>query len=330
MNIAPYIISRGNWLSMADFMDTALFDPEGGYYSNNIPLIGQRGDFSTCATQSTLLARRLVAAWESCCKACGRRLPFLEIGGGSGDMMLNISRELGFFGRMRTRYIMVERSERLRGIQKTIGGGFVRTFETIEKALKSCNGGAFIFSNELPDAFAARQFVFQEGEWYELGLSCNEGKIFRQAWKRPLPKSSAFERWAQEGQVIEVHESYHQWYASWQQLWKQGCFTTIDYGDVNELLYYRRPTGSMRGYKAHQLLNVDELPALAGACDITCDVNFTDLKALAESCVGDQVELMNQAEYLQHLALPDDEGDQHLIRCPGAGDHFKVLVQFRA
>lgn len=329
MQLAPHILAHNNWISMEQFMELALYDEEFGYYSTHIADIGYRGDFSTSATISDLLARRLVALWREACQACGRRLPFLEIGGGNGDLAMGIARELGFLGRLQARYLMVDRSPKLLQLQSMVGGSFVRIYPTVEKALKHAGGHAFILSNELPDAFPARQFVFQGGEWLELGLAVEGGRIIRQAWKRPLPFSTAFEFWAREGQIIEVHESYHKWYASWQPLWKSGTCVVIDYGERVDTLYHRRPAGTLRGYKAHQLLNVDELPAFCGHCDITADVNFSDLEQLANRCVGDVVQYMSQRDFLYDYARPDCAADQHLISVPGAGDHFHVLLQHR-
>ena len=82
MNLAPHILAHGNWISMEEFMEIALYAPDGGYYNTNIADIGFRGDFSTTATMSDLLARRLVQQWEMSCKAFNRRLPIIEIGGG--------------------------------------------------------------------------------------------------------------------------------------------------------------------------------------------------------------------------------------------------------
>ncbi len=310
-------------------MDIALYDEAQGYYSANLSAIGFRGDFSTSATMSELLARRLVAHWKQACEACGRNLPFLEVGGGNGDLAMAISRNLSFWQRLRARYYMVDRSLALRNLQALVGGNFVRVRGSMEKALKATDGRAFIFCNELPDAFPARQFVFQDGEWLELGLSVRDGRVVRKAERRPLPESSVFRRWAEEGQVVEVHESYHKWYAAWQTLWKAGVFVTIDYGEEVDTLYYRRPAGTLRGYKAHQLLSADELPPLAGHCDITADVNFTDLRELARRCLGDAVELCSQREYLLPCVDPEDPADAHLVAVPGAGDHFRVLVQHR-
>ncbi len=329
MNIAPHILAHGNWISMEEFMEIALYDDNGGYYSANIPDIGARGDFSTSATLSDLLARRLIGQWKQACRACGRNLPFIEVGGGNGDLAMAIARNLTLWQRLRARYYMVDRSLALRNLQAMVGGYFVRIRTSIEKALKSAGGHAFIFSNELPDASPARQFVYQGGEWLELGLSVQEGRIVRQANRRPLPESSVFERWAIEGQVVEVHESYHKWYAAWQKLWKGGSFVTIDYGEEVETLYHRRPAGTLRGYKAHTMLAADELPPLAGRCDITADVNFSDLRRLAEGCLGDAVELITQREFLLPCVRPGNAADTHLVATPGAGDHFRVLLQHR-
>lgn len=331
MNLAPHILAHGNWISMAQFMEIALYDAESGYYETQINDIGFRGDFSTTATLSDLLARRLVAQWKTACSACGRRLPFLEIGGGNGDLAMGISRSLGFFGRLNTQYLMVDRARALRDFQKMVGGGFVRVYPTIEGALKRCGGRAFIFCNELPDAFPARQFVFQDGKWLELGLSVVNGSITRCVKERPLPVSAAFDRWAQEGQVVEVQESYHEWYASWQPLWKCGTMVTIDYGERNETLYYRRPAGTLRGYKAHRMLSAEEtfVPSMTGHCDITADVNFTDLQRLASACAGDTVQYMSQRDYLLDFVEKGNPADEHLVAVPGAGDHFHVLLQHR-
>ena len=73
-------------------MELALYDEESGYYATHIADVGARGDFSTSATLSDLPARRIVALWRETCRACGRFLPFLEVGGGNGDMAMAVSR----------------------------------------------------------------------------------------------------------------------------------------------------------------------------------------------------------------------------------------------
>lgn len=104
---------------------------------------------------------------------------------------------------------------------------------------------------------------------------------------------------------------------------------TIDYGGEAESLYRRRPRGTMRGYKGHRRLELEQVFPLAGHCDITCDVNFTDLLRLARSCAGDRAELVPQRGFLLPFADRRSAADAFLVDEAGAGSHFLVLVQER-
>lgn len=60
----------------------------------------------------------------------------------------------------------------------------------MEKALKHCGGKAFIFSNELVDAFPARVFEYTEEGWREVGLTVKDGS--RAGGTAPRPSTAAF------------------------------------------------------------------------------------------------------------------------------------------
>lgn len=330
MNLSRHILAEGGWISMERFMELALYDEKEGYYSASIAEIGARGDFSTSATLSPLLARALVSRWEEACSLFGKRLPIIEIGGGNGNLAAAVGRELGFWHRLRTPYLMVDRSKPLRDLQRLSAGNRVRIYSSPDAALKHTNGVAFIFSNELPDAFPARRFLFSEGNWQELGVEFTEGRYCETP--RPcakLPASSSFDVWRREGQIIEVHESYSAWYRTWQPLWKEGVHITIDYGDTVERLYHRRPKGTLRGYKAHHMLDAEQIFSLAGNCDMTCDVNFTDLLDMAQSCAGDQAKLMSQRNFFLPHVKKDCAADAFLTDEFGAGTYFQALIHER-
>ena len=125
MKVSPYILSRGNWISMAEFMELALYDEKAGYYSRNIKDIGYRGDFSTSATLCDLPARRIVAQWRESCKACGCRLPIIEIGGGNGDMAVAIRSAFNWKEKLFARHLMVDKSPALRKWQRLVVGSAV-------------------------------------------------------------------------------------------------------------------------------------------------------------------------------------------------------------
>ena len=77
----------------SSFMARALFDPQRGYYSRNIRTVGARGDFSTSATLSPDLGRS-IAAWL---KAQSGVRHVIEIGAGSGELMQQLKRSLGWW-----------------------------------------------------------------------------------------------------------------------------------------------------------------------------------------------------------------------------------------
>ncbi len=226
--------------------------------------------------------------------------------------------------------MIVESSPRLREFQHLLLGSQAKIYATMEKALKHCGGKAFIFSNELVDAFPARVFEYTEEGWREVGLTVKDGAVreeLRPVRQQPL-FSHMLEYDSQPGQRLEIHDSYARWFTGWLPLWNMGVMTVIDYGDEMERLYYRRPQGSLRGYKSHQVLTGEELYRHPGLTDLTCDVNFTDLLELSRNCLGDTVTLMTQRDYLLPYAenTPQDAflTDEH-----GAGGHFHVLIQER-
>ena len=226
--------------------------------------------------------------------------------------------------------MIVESSPRLREFQHLLLGGRAKIYSTMEKALKHCGGKAFIFSNELVDAFPARVFEYTEQDWKEVGLVVKNGAVreeLRPVRQQPL-FSHMLEYGSQPGQRVEIHDSYARWFTSWLPHWNMGVMTVIDYGDEMERLYYRRPRGSLRGYKSHQVLTGEELYRNPGLTDLTCDVNFTDLLELSRNCLGDRVTFMTQRDYL----LPHAENtpqDAFLTDEHGVGGHFRVLIQER-
>lgn len=330
IRLSDHIAAAGGWLSLEAFMQLALHHPQEGYYSTAIENIGSRGDFSTTPTLSPILAKAVAARWKEACARCGRRLPLLEIGAGSGALAVKVLEQLGFWNRLNTDYVIVESSPRLREFQHLLLGSQAKIYATMEKALKHCGGRAFIFSNELVDAFPARVFEYTEEGWREVGLTVKDGAVreeLRPVRQQPL-FSHMLEYDSQPGQRLEIHDSYARWFTGWLPLWNMGVMTVIDYGDEMERLYYRRPQGSLRGYKSHQVLTGEELYRHPGLTDLTCDVNFTDLLELSRNCLGDTVTLMTQRDYLLPYAENTPQ-DAFLTNEDGAGGHFHVLIQER-
>jgi SAM-dependent MidA family methyltransferase len=195
----------------------------------------------------------------------------------------------------------------------------------MKSALSACKGVAFIFSNELVDAFPVRIFRKADDHWNELYLHQQEEHFCPYA--DTIPHSSALSYAAhQKNQRVEVHQSYREWLLEWLPSWKAGQILTIDYGDTHPGLYYRKPEGTLRAYSHHQRITGKSVYENIGKQDITADVNFTDLISWGEQDGLETVSLITQGEYLSPQVSNSAE-DQFLIHPDGAGSAFKVLLQ---
>jgi SAM-dependent MidA family methyltransferase len=338
-------------------MEAALHDPEFGYYARNIGTVGRSGDFSTSATLSGIHARAL-ASWVREQRALlsssvpasdseghppqrpagagqgGGVCHLIEIGPGTGQLHRDLRRALGWRGRRGLRSHLVERSPKLRAVQRRTLGfsaawGRVGWHDHPAAALKAAGGRALIFSNELVDAFPVTLLQRDGGTWQEVWLELlPDGRLVESL--RPAaepPRTSLKPEAFAEGQRIEVHESYRQWLAEWLPAWKAGSMLTIDYGDNAETLYYRRPQGSLRGYRRHarrEGLGIYQDP---GQCDLTADVNFTDLRQWG-AAAGLTSELQEtQSQFLLRHATARNKADEYLTDSAGAGGAFVCLHQ---
>lgn len=300
------------------YMAAALHDPECGYYARRIRDVGPRGDFSTAATLGPALGRA-VARWAAGALAATGCRDLIELGPGNGALAAAVRAGLPLTRRLGTRLHLVETSAPLRERQRERLGGRVRWHNSAAAALDACGGRACLFSNEFVDAFPVRRFRLDRGRWLESWVLPG-----REIWRESedLPDSSVFRRDWPDGQLVEVHESFHEWLRQTLPRWQRGRMLTIDYGAEIAGLCHRRPGGSLRGYFHHLLVEGDDRFARAGHQDLTADVNFTDLAAW---CAPHPSTLATQAEFLRPHLRAGDPVDRFVADPDGAGGGFLVL-----
>ena len=268
----------GGPLPFERFMREALYHPEFGYYTARIRDVGARGDFSTFATLGNSLAQFL-ARWIVENKA----RDVIEVGPGNGQLAAQILGELGWWRRRSVRYHLVDVDGPLRAAQDQRLRGFrVQRHPDLASALRATGGRAWIFSNELPDAFPCRVFELTPEGWLELHLHLGADGIREVLLPTTLPESTAFRADFRPGQRVEIHESYRHWLRASAGQWTSGAMLTIDYGDPMPALYHRRTAGTLRGYAHHQRLTGHEIYQAPGRLDLTADVNFSDLEKWGE------------------------------------------------
>jgi SAM-dependent MidA family methyltransferase len=320
---------HGGRLRWSDWMQAALYDPESGYYTTAIRTVGHRGDFSTSATLSDGLGKAIATWIQREWRFHRRRLPLIEVGPGTGALHETILRHLPKVLRTALPSHLVETSPVLRRQQEITLASHHRRIHwhsLLSEALQHCGGEALIFSNELADAFPASLLQLDNGSWLEVWLAISPSGSITECLEpaaHGLSSSALALPWP-EGQRIEILESWRQWLRTWTPSWSQGSLLTVDYGGSPESIYHRRPQGSARGYYRHAPVAAHDLYALTGRCDITTDVNFTDLRTWGEAAGLVTAELISQEEFVRRSS-PDDP----LCRDGGPASHFVCLTQRR-
>ncbi len=306
------------------FMQRALYDPERGYYTARIRTVGARGDFSTSATHSNLLAKA-IAAWLRQARETVQcsRFSVIEIGGGNGQLMQSVLEALGWWQRRKVQVFMVEASPVLMKQQQERLSSLVKAwYSTIEEALAACEGEAFIVHNEVLDAFPVDLVQFHEGTWQEVWSAGGKEEL------RPLTiertQHSVLRTQAQEGQRCELHTIARDWLSAWLPKWKHGAMLSIDYGDTFPALFHRRPRGNLRAYLMQQRLEGPAVYANPGRQDITCDVNFTDIRAWLTELRATELSYETQRDFITRLLGTKERS--FVIDAEGAGGAFKCLA----
>ncbi len=322
-----FLESRGGAAPWRDWMESALYDPEHGYYTRHIRTVGRRGDFSTSATLGCALARAIAVWIQAEWRRAGAKLPLIEIGPGDGSLHAAVRAALGWTGRIGLCSHLVERSPVLRAAQQQkLRDRRVAWHPDMIAALGACGGRALIFSNELADAFPVTLLQRREGAWQEVWLALQENGAIAEELRPAGPDKcggSACRMDWPDGQRVELLLSWREWLNSWRAQWRQGAMLTVDYGGSAAEIYHRRPQGTVRGYLHHQRLKAAELYAVMGRCDITADVNFTDLREWGEAAGLTTAECVTQREFVtSRTAVADSlHGDG------GAAEAFQCLVQ---
>lgn len=315
------------------FMARALYDPERGYYARQIRTVGARGDFSTTATLSPVLGQA-VAAWlrqEATLQPQVRHI--IEIGAGSGVLMATVKKSLGWWQRRRFHWHLVETSPVLQKQQRELLGSQKVTWHSdVKSALNACGGAAFLYHNELLDAFPATLVQWHADAWHEVHVS-PEG---REAWlplgwgdskQAPFAALGAWPARAR-AQRAELHASVREWLRDWAPAWRCGAMLTVDYGDVFPALYHRRPAGTLRAYLHQQRLEGTDVYLNPGRQDITADINFSDYREWARELGWQEIRYGTQADFIQSYLkkLNSDPRTTFIMHPGGAGEAFKHVV----
>ncbi|QYY36781.1 SAM-dependent methyltransferase [Ruficoccus sp. ZRK36] len=326
-----FIRRCGGAVTFERFMREALYHPDSGYYSQHITNVGREGDFSTTTTLNSILGDA-VAAWlvDQRHRLFGDTpCAVIELGPGNGALLRQVHQALEKEKRIEGfSFCAVETSPVFRaGLRRSFQGA-VEVCDTLAQALELCDGRALIYSNEFVDAFPAVQLAWRKDDWREIYVGVDDGEPHE--WSKPLLRgidADAPTR-VREDLRIFVHPSYHAWLRRSLSRLKLGAVLTIDYGKAY-------PSTECRAYRRHERLEGMDIFAHMGEQDVTCDVNFTDLRRWGEQLGLRTRGMGSQAEFLEKWVPDLAERVQAspaaaFVADPfGAGGAFYVLEQVR-
>ncbi|MBI4371891.1 MAG: SAM-dependent methyltransferase [Elusimicrobia bacterium] len=327
-----------------DFMESALYDPERGFYSTR----AQSADFYTAPELhpafGAVLADRLAALLRrEAAAAPGAGLTLVEAGCGDGTLAAQVARRL----RERhadaaagLRFALVERSRRdlTTAARRLTAFGLRVEAATSLDSLPRFRGA--LYSNELIDALPVHLLEKRAGEVREVYVDA-ENRTAAGPLSRPELEdaAAALRDTLEEGERHAVSLEARAWIAGAAARLESGFLVTVDYGK-------RFPSGAPnppRAYRRHA--QETDLTSRPGERDLTASVDFEVLiaagaaaglalesyQSLSRWLLDGGIQTWLGPDAGDDLALYKDRAQiKTLLHPEGMGEAFKVLVQRKA
>ena len=358
LRIADVIRERGP-LTVAAFMDLALYDSEFGYYARAGQRSGRAGDFFTSVDVGPLFGQllqvQLAEMWRllgSASHTQDGRFDLVEAGAGNGRLSADIlraarSHDANFYNAVRLH--LVEASAAARAAQPATLGDLGDRLSASSDALPASFEGVLV-ANELLDALPAHQVVVREDGLREVYVAedCGEqasGERLRLVEGPPSTPALAeyLDRLGvalEPGWRVEINLRALEWIRDAARRLTRGFIMLIDYGhEARELYSLSHASGTLTTYARHQSAGPESNGAPAwlqdpGGRDITAHVDFTSVRAAAEAEGLATLGLLDQTYFVLGLlpALPDPQSairnpqSKTLLMPGGLGSTHKVLV----
>lgn len=341
--IQDCIHQHNGWISFADFMQMALYEPQLGYYSGGAKKFGMGGDFVTAPEISPLFAQTL--ARQVAQVLAETKGDILELGAGTGRLAVDLLLALQDLDQLPRQYFILEVSAHLRqvqldNIQKILAPELAKRVVWLDTLPQHFTG--MILGNEVLDAIPVHLINRTAQGLRERGVSFDKDFTWQD---QPLSSGSLYEAAdalsLPEGYLTEICPAASGLIASLAQTLERGVILMVDYGfPAHEYYHPQRNSGTLMCHYQHHahpdpFLNV-------GLQDITSHVDFT---RIAQAGVDAGLELSgfcSQAQWLMNCGIldllsqvsPQDmaryaplaAAAQKLLSPAEMGDLFKVIA----
>ncbi len=352
------LILRQGPITFRDWMETALYDKDQGYYCRKDLVRGGRaGDYRTSPETTTLFAATFAHYFVQLYRDLGspQQFTIVEVGGGAGHFATEFLETLRqSYSRVfeSVTYVLDEISgdSRERAAERLARFGERVKFQRLSD-LAAIDAG-IVFSNELLDAFPVHRVTIRDGKLRELYVGLNESQSFD--WFEGPPSTPRLHAYLErfniqlrETQVVEMNLALEDWFLLVSENLKRGYVVTVDYGLEAADLYAspERNEGTIRAFRRHAFAT--ELLASPGGQDITSSIDWTAVMAIGKELGFESCEFNRQDRFLLRCGLLEElelrvsqvDGEAEKLRLrtsvremilpEGMAEKFQVLVQKR-
>ena len=337
-------------MTVAAFMDAALYHPEFGYYARAAQRSGRAGDFFTSVDVGPLfgelLAKQIAEMAEILNSAFSiQNFDLVEAGAGNGRLTADILRALKRDAPdtyRATRVHLVETSEAARALHAGTLADFADRLVTSSAVLPESFAGALL-ANELLDAMPVHQVVMREDglreiyiEGHDRQLRLREGAL---STSRIAEHLAALGVNLEPGWRADISLAAFDWMREAARKLKRGFIMAIDYGhEAAELYSVTHSTGTLTSFARHRSAGPESAAALwlrtPGEQDLTAHVDFTSVRRAAEAEGCATLGFLDQMYLLLALVtdrLPTLDAKERLalktlVMPGGLGTTMKVLI----
>lgn len=335
-------------------METALYDPELGYYNTERLKIGPKGDFYTSSNVHQAFGALLAGAFAELWVGNEAPLTIVEMGPGTGQLAADVLTTMRdehpsiFDGLI---YVLVDASPAMRKRQQEKLTAFEDNISWCElEHLKRAQVHGITFSNEFVDALPVHRARYAGPLLEEQFVAAIDATRLGLVWREP--SSDRLGKYIKrigiplrEGQIVEINLDAIDWLSQMTRAIEHGFLVTIDYGDLAALLWASdRRSGTLRSFFRHNL--IDSPLERVGEQDITSSVNFTALIEYGKDFGFDLVSYERQTAFLTRFGLIERIANQYgtndsldnlkerlalknLFVPASVSDSFRVLIQRR-
>jgi SAM-dependent MidA family methyltransferase len=354
LRFADLIQARGP-LTVAAFMDLALYHPQLGYYTRAAQRSGRAGDFFTSVDVGPLFGELLEIQIDEMFSYLSARpspgpphpLDLVEAGAGNGRLAADIlraarDRDPSFYRSIHLH--LVEASPAARAAQPATLADVADRLCSSSAALPESFEGVLV-ANELLDAMPVHQVVMREDGLREVYVVAGPSELGIVEGPPSTPALLAYLDRAgvevEPGWRVEINLRAIDWIRDAARCLRRGFVVIIDYGhEARELYSVTHASGTLTtfaGHRSHGAEVTGRVPPWledAGERDITAHVDFTSVRAAAEAEGMTTLGFLDQTYFLIGL-VPFLPNPQSAIRNPqfrslvmpgGLGSTLKVLI----